>query len=154
MDGRLNLWVDDSALHSFEVCTETVDDGVTAFFLEATHVHASDFDPSVCNSVVVLSVSHVDASEMASSSVVPRGDLCDIVRRLIESKSGYWSFRLLCDEGLRRGLFFPPPRGNGPCPSSRRSFPETLSATSVSIPRRMFALSQIQYHSRDPPPPS
>ena len=44
---RLNLWVDDSALHSFEVCTETVDDGVTAFFLEATHVHASDFDPSV-----------------------------------------------------------------------------------------------------------
>ena len=45
--------------------------GVTAFFLEATHVHASDVDPSVCNSVVVLSVSHVDASEMASSSVVP-----------------------------------------------------------------------------------
>ena len=34
-------------------CTETVDDGVAAFFLEATHVHAGDVDPSVCDSVCV-----------------------------------------------------------------------------------------------------
>ena len=52
-------------------CTETVDDGVDAFFLEATHVHAGDVDPSVCESVVVLSVSRVEASEIASGSVVP-----------------------------------------------------------------------------------
>ena len=51
-------------------CTQTVDDGVAAFFLDATHVHAGDVDPLVCDSVVVLSVSHVDASEMASGSVV------------------------------------------------------------------------------------
>ena len=41
---HLNLWVDDSVLHSFEACTETVDDGVAAFFLKATHVHAGDVD--------------------------------------------------------------------------------------------------------------
>ena len=62
---RLKLWVDDSFLHSFEACTETVDDGVAAFFLKATHVHAGDVDPSVCDSVVVLFVSHVDDTEMA-----------------------------------------------------------------------------------------
>ena len=32
---HLNLWVDDSVLHNFEACTETVDDGVAAFFLKA-----------------------------------------------------------------------------------------------------------------------
>ena len=52
-------------------CTETVDDGVAAFFLEATHVHAGDVDSSVCDSVCVPSASRVDASEMASGSVVP-----------------------------------------------------------------------------------
>ena len=44
---RLNLWVDDSALHSFEVGTETIDDGVAAFFLEAIHVQARYFFPGV-----------------------------------------------------------------------------------------------------------
>ena len=34
-------------------CTETVDDGVAAFLLEATHVLAGDVDSSVCDSVVV-----------------------------------------------------------------------------------------------------
>ena len=52
-------------------CTKTVDDGVAAFFLEATHVHAGDVHSSVCDSVVVLSVFRVDASEMASGSVAP-----------------------------------------------------------------------------------
>ena len=32
-------------LHNFEACTEKVDDGVAAFFLKTTHVHASDVDP-------------------------------------------------------------------------------------------------------------
>ena len=44
---RLNHWVDDSVLHSFEACTETVDDGVVAFFLKATHVHAGEVAASL-----------------------------------------------------------------------------------------------------------
>ena len=75
---RFNLWVDDSALHSFEVCIETIDDGVAAFFLEAIHVQARYFDSSVCKSVVMLSISHVDASEMTVSSVVPGWTVCHI----------------------------------------------------------------------------
>ena len=42
---HLNLYVDDSVIHGFDACTETIDDGVAAFFLKATHVHAGDVDP-------------------------------------------------------------------------------------------------------------
>ena len=54
VDGVSTSGLTTASLHSFEACTEIADDGVAAFFREATHVHAGNVDPCTCADSVVV----------------------------------------------------------------------------------------------------